>query len=250
MFWGAEQKSQRFCVFKSQRFRDAKKLNLGDENSARSFPDRSFFEPPWVMDVHAFGSWTSMTPVLVSPGFLGLDRSFCPPDVRRDIRVDVRRISGPKTYSLGYFFVLENRGVCKPGGFPLFSGKVQIVSRTLSGLFLVGALNGPRKREGTNRENPWTIPEQIGKIPEKSGKSQTGQKRTKKEGQNPDREAPRPPFETPPFSGSWTVRSGSNRTDSQRLKIARFESQPQSSVRFAVMSLLLLQRIFSNRAIR
>ena len=62
--------------------------------------------------------------------------------------------------------------------FPLFSGKVQIVSRT----FLVGALNRPRKRKGTNRENPRTIPEQIGKIPEKSGKSQKGQKRTKKEG--------------------------------------------------------------------
>ena len=53
--------------------------------------------------------------------------------------------------------------------------------RTLSGLFLVGALNRPRKR--TNRENPRTIPEQIGKVPERSGKSQKGQKRTKKEGQ-------------------------------------------------------------------
>ena len=69
------------------------------------------------------------------------------------------------------------RGGSKPGGFPLFSGKVQIVSRTLSGLFLVGALNRPRKRKGTNRENPrrenpLTIPEQTGKIPKKSGKSQ------------------------------------------------------------------------------
>ena len=76
-----------------------------------------------------------------------------------------------------------NRGVSKPGCFPLFSGKVQIVSRTLSGLFLVGALNRPRKRKRTNRENPRTIPAQIGKIPEKSGKSEKGQKRTKKEGQ-------------------------------------------------------------------
>ena len=76
-----------------------------------------------------------------------------------------------------------NRWVSKPGCFPLFSGKVQIVSRTLSGLFLVGALNRPRKRKRTNRENPRTIPEQIGKIPEKSGKSQKGQKRTKKEEQ-------------------------------------------------------------------
>ena len=62
-------------------------------------------------------------------------------------------------------------------------GKVQIVSRSLSGLFLVGALNRSRKRKRTNRENPWTIPEQIGKIQEKSGKPQKGQKRTKKEGQ-------------------------------------------------------------------
>ena len=50
------------------------------------------------------------------------------------------------------------------------------MSRTLSGLFLV-------ERTRSNRENPRTIPEQIGKIPEKSGKSQKGQKRTKKEGQ-------------------------------------------------------------------
>ena len=70
----------------------------------------------------------------------------------------------------------------KPGGFQTrvfptdLSGKVQIVSRTLSGLFLVGALNRPRKRKRANRENPRTIPEQIGKIPEKSGKSEKGQK--------------------------------------------------------------------------
>ena len=54
------------------------------------------------------------------------------------------------------------------------------MSRTLSGLFLVGALNRPRKRKRTNRENPRTIPEQIGKI---SGKVPKGQKRKKKEGQ-------------------------------------------------------------------
>ena len=94
-----------------------------------------------------------------------------------------------------------NRGVSKPGCFPLFSGKVQIVSRTLSGLFLVGALNRPRKRKRTNRENPRSVPEQIGKIPEKSGKSQKGQKKDKKGRTSPDRETP--PFETPPFSGPW-----------------------------------------------
>ena len=49
----------------------------------------------------------------------------------------------------------------KPGGFPnrgvshfFFWGKVQIVSRTLLGLFLVGAVNRPRKRKRANRENP------------------------------------------------------------------------------------------------
>ena len=87
-----------------------------------------------------------------------------------------------------------NRGVSKPGCFPLFSGKVQIVSRTLSGLFLVGALNRPRKRKRTNRENPRTIPEQIGKIPGK------GQKRKDK-----SRSGNPPVWNTPVkrFSGPW-----------------------------------------------
>ena len=93
-----------------------------------------------------------------------------------------------------------SRGVSKPGCFPLFSGKVQIMSRTLSGLFLVGALNRPRKRKGTNRENPRTLPEQIGKIPEKDKKGQKRTKKDKKGQKSPDRETP--PFETPPFSGS------------------------------------------------
>ena len=101
------------------------------------------------------------------------------------------------------------------------------MSRTLSGLFLVGALNRPRKRKATNRENPRIVPEQIGKIPETSGKSQKGQKRTKKkekkkkkrgkkeqkkrkkrkEGQKGTKKegqvqiGKNPPFETPPFGG-------------------------------------------------
>ena len=65
-------------------------------------------------------------------------------------------------------------GEAKLGGFPLFSGKVRIVSRTLSGLFLVGAVDRPRKRKRTNRENPQRAP---GK---KSGKPQEGQKRKDK----------------------------------------------------------------------
>ena len=94
-----------------------------------------------------------------------------------------------------------NRGVSKPGCFPLFSGKVQIVSRTLSGLFLVGALNRPRKRKRTNRENPRRLPEQIGKIPGKVPKVPKRTKKDKKGRTSPDRETP--PFETPPFSGPW-----------------------------------------------
>ena len=94
-----------------------------------------------------------------------------------------------------------NLGEARPGGFQtggvfaLFSGKVQIVSRTLSGLFLVGALNRQRKRQGTNRENPRRVPEQIGKIPE----NRESPKKDKKGRTSPDRETP--PFETPPFSG-------------------------------------------------
>ena len=86
-------------------------------------------------------------------------------------------------------------GVSKPGCFPLFSGKVQIVSRTLWGLFLVGALDRPRKRKGTNRENPRANrenPGKIGKVPKRTKKDKKG--RT-----SPDRETP--PFETPPFGG-------------------------------------------------
>ena len=80
--------------------------------------------------------------------------------------------------------ILGFRGVLYfVGGFPLFSGKVKIVSQTLSGLFLVGAVNRPRKRKRTNRENPRRVPRQIGTFPKKSGKSEKGQKRTKKEGQ-------------------------------------------------------------------
>ena len=101
----------------------------------------------------------------------------------------------------GLFLGEAQPGGFQTGGFPLFSGKVQIVSQTLSGLFLVGAVHRPRKRKRTNRENPRRVPGQIGKIPEKSGKSQKGRKRTEKEGQvtSPDRE--NPPFETPPFTG-------------------------------------------------
>ena len=72
------------------------------------------------------------------------------------------------------------------------------MSRTLSGLFLVGAVNRPRKRKTTNRENPRTIPAQIGKIAEKSGKSEKGQKRTKKDKKEGQVQIGKPPRLKPP----------------------------------------------------
>ena len=65
-------------------------------------------------------------------------------------------------------------GGFQTGGFPLFSGKVQIVSRTRSGLFLVGAR--PRKRKRTNRENPPDHPRANRESPGKSGKSKKDKK--------------------------------------------------------------------------
>ena len=61
------------------------------------------------------------------------------------------------------------------------------MSRTLLGLFLVGAVNRPQKRKRTNRENTRTIPGQIGKIPEKSEKDES------RSGSPPPRLNPPPP---------------------------------------------------------
>ena len=86
---------------------------FGNENSARSFSDRSFLNP--------LGSWTSAPSGHGCPHrnacFSRISRAwpkFLPPDVRRDIRVDVRRTSGPKTYSLGCFFVPDFWGLNLP----------------------------------------------------------------------------------------------------------------------------------------
>ena len=70
-----------------------------------------------------------------------------------------------------------NQGVSKPGCFPLFSGKIQIVSRTLSGLFLVGALNRPRKRKRTNPRANQENPGKIGKGQKRTKKDKKGQKK-------------------------------------------------------------------------
>ena len=87
---------------------------------------------------------------------------------------------------------LCNLGEAKLGSFrtrrfPTFSGKVQIVSQTLSGLFLVGAFCRERGKGpiGNIPEEDVEYLGRIGKVP----KGQKGAKRTKKEGQvSPDRE--------------------------------------------------------------
>ena len=82
---------------------------IGNENSARSFSDRSFFEPPWgrgrprlrVMDVR--------TEMLVFPGFRGPDRSFCP---RTSAGISARMSAGypaPKlTLWAAFSFLTQN----------------------------------------------------------------------------------------------------------------------------------------------
>ena len=80
--------------------------NQGTKIQPEVYLAEVFLNPPEVMDVCAFGSWMS------APKCLFLFQNFdgrpkvLPPDVCR-IRMDVHRISGPKTYSLGCFFVLE-----------------------------------------------------------------------------------------------------------------------------------------------
>ena len=93
-----------------------------------------------------------------------------------------------------------NRGGSKPGGFPLFLGKVQSVSRTLSGLFLVGALlNRPTKRKGTNRGKS---PDHPGANRDKSRKNRDSPKKDKKKGQKGKDKSrsgsPPPPFAAQP----------------------------------------------------
>ena len=68
--------------------------------------DRSFVEPPWVMDARAFGSWTSAPKCFFFQDFERLTENFAPgrpPGYPRGRPLDIR----PKTYSLGCFFVLE-----------------------------------------------------------------------------------------------------------------------------------------------
>ena len=80
---------------------------VGNENSAQSFSDRSFWKPLRVVDVRAFGPWMSAPKCLFFQDFDRPDRSFGP-GYPRGWPPDVRGISVPKTSSLGWFFVLES----------------------------------------------------------------------------------------------------------------------------------------------
>ena len=77
---------------------------VGNENSVKDFLTEVFLNCPGVVDVRAFGHGRPRRHACFSR-ILRAWPKFLPLDVRRDIRVDVRRISGPETYSLGCFFV-------------------------------------------------------------------------------------------------------------------------------------------------
>ena len=79
---------------------------LGNENSAQSFSDRSFWKSLGVVDVRALGSWISAPKCLLFQDLERPDRSFGP-GYPREWPPDVRGISGPKTFSLGWFSVFE-----------------------------------------------------------------------------------------------------------------------------------------------
>ena len=109
--WRFPQKQkQRFgrlsCPPRNPPPQNAKILFLGNENSAQSFSDRSFWKSLRLMDVRAFGSWMSAPRCFFFRDFERPDRSFGQ-GYPREWPPDVRGISIPKTSSLGCFFVLE-----------------------------------------------------------------------------------------------------------------------------------------------
>ena len=102
---------------KSSQAKKNKEFPQNKKRKDKDFRERKFspkfFWPKFFWT--PLGSWTSAPsgPWTSAPKCLFFSRisrawpKFLPPDVRRDIRVDVRRISGPKTYSLGWFSVPE-----------------------------------------------------------------------------------------------------------------------------------------------
>ena len=80
---------------------------IGNEYSARNFSDRSFLEPPWGHGRLRLWVKDVRTEKLVSPGFRGPDRSFCP---RTSAGIAALTSAGPRTHSLGCFFVPDLSG--------------------------------------------------------------------------------------------------------------------------------------------
>ena len=73
-------------------------------NSAQYFSDRSAWKPLRVLDVRAFGSWTSAPKCFAFQDFDRPGRSFGP-GYPREWPPDVRGMSVPQTSSLGWFSV-------------------------------------------------------------------------------------------------------------------------------------------------
>ena len=75
--------------------------SLGNENSAQSFSDRSFWKSLRVVDVRAFGSRPNAC-------FARILSALTEPGYPREWPPEVRGISVPKTSSLGWFFGLDS----------------------------------------------------------------------------------------------------------------------------------------------
>ena len=137
-----------------------------------------FFCTPWgyeLMDVRAFGSWTSAPNCLFVQGFRGLPEVFDPRRPNEGPR-DLRRMSGPKTS------LRETKpGGSRPRSFPLFSGKFLIVSWTLLGMVLAKVLLTGRERgKAQIKKSPkkyWEDPRKIRKVPKRTKKGKKGKKK-------------------------------------------------------------------------
>ena len=117
-------------------------------------------------------------------------------------RCGISGVSRPTILGIVQFAILDcmpweklNRGVSKPGGFPLFSGSVLIVSRTLSGLFVVGAVKKVEKEEkGKSGKFP--------KSPRTNRKNRESSKKGQKSGKKKE---PKPNFLVRIFSSGVRV---------------------------------------------
>ena len=105
-------------------------------------------------------------------------------------------------FNVPYVERSKTRGFPKGGVSHFFSGEVLIVSRTLSGLFLVGAVTRPKKRKRANQENPRRVPGQIGKF----RKNRESPEKDKKEGQVQIGQIGKPPRLKPRKIGAFRNR--------------------------------------------